>query len=137
MRFYRGSLRQVPPGAIAASIGSLSARILPDSWRATAPGQLSRKEAPSAPAEEAFRDPHITTRPRVPRSNGLVYRSIGEMIRAKLLRARFKRLFTVPRLHPVISAISSYVFPSSSLRTKTILWCSGSFETAFSTISFR
>ena len=33
--------------------------------------------------------------------------SEGAITRAKLLRARFKRLFTVPRLHPVISAISS------------------------------
>ena len=33
--------------------------------------------------------------------------SVGAITRAKLLRARFRRLFTVPRLHPVISAISS------------------------------
>ncbi len=32
---------------------------------------------------------------------------MGAMIVAKLFRARFRRLFTVPRLHPVISAISS------------------------------
>ena len=44
----------------------------------------------------------------------------GAMILAKLFRARFSRLFTVPRLHPVMSAISSYVFPSNSLRTNTI-----------------
>jgi hypothetical protein len=31
----------------------------------------------------------------------------GAMIRAKLFLARFKRLLTVPRLHPVISAMSS------------------------------
>jgi len=33
--------------------------------------------------------------------------SSGAMIAAKLLRARFRRLLTVPRLQPVISAISS------------------------------
>ena len=31
----------------------------------------------------------------------------GAMMEAKLFRARFSRLFTVPKLHPVISAISS------------------------------
>lgn len=33
--------------------------------------------------------------------------SMGAMIWAKLFRARFRRLFTVPRLHLVMSAISS------------------------------
>jgi hypothetical protein len=33
--------------------------------------------------------------------------SIGSMIMAKLVRARFSRLFTVPTLMPVSSAISS------------------------------
>lgn len=32
---------------------------------------------------------------------------MGATMRAKLLRARFSRLLTVPRLHSVISAISS------------------------------
>ncbi len=35
------------------------------------------------------------------------YFTMGAMIRAKWLRARLSRLFTVPRLQPVISAISS------------------------------
>lgn len=47
------------------------------------------------------------------------YSSPGAMIAANALRARFSRDFTVPRLQAVISAISSYDFPSSSRRTKT------------------
>ena len=43
----------------------------------------------------------------------------GSMISAKALRARFRRDFTVPRLQSVISAISSYDFPSSSRSTNT------------------
>lgn len=35
------------------------------------------------------------------------YRSPGSMIAANAFRARFSRDFTVPRLHAVISAISS------------------------------
>ena len=45
----------------------------------------------------------------------------GAMISANELRARFSRDFTVPRLQDVISAISSYDFPSSSRRMKTCL----------------
>ena len=44
------------------------------------------------------------------RSRGLIhgcYSIIGAISRAKLFRARFKRLLTVPREHPVMSAISS------------------------------
>ena len=44
----------------------------------------------------------------LPRAGGAArYFTIGAMIRANWLRARLSRLFTVPRLHPVISAISS------------------------------
>lgn len=43
----------------------------------------------------------------------------GSMIAAKAVRARLSRDFTVPRLQSVISAISSYDFPSSSRRTNT------------------
>lgn len=43
-------------------------------------------------------------RPKLARGR---YSIMGAMIRAKLFRARFRRLFTVPRLQPVISAISS------------------------------
>lgn len=42
-----------------------------------------------------------------PVRRGCGYSIIGAMIRANLFRARFNRLFTVPRLQPVISAISS------------------------------
>jgi len=52
-------------------------------------------------------------------SRGSDQSTMGATIRAKLFRARFSRLFTVPRLVSVISAISSYVLPSSSRRTKT------------------
>lgn len=43
----------------------------------------------------------------------------GATISAKEFLARLRRDFTVPRLQPVISAISSYDFPSSSRRTNT------------------
>ena len=45
--------------------------------------------------------------------------SQGSMIAANAFRARFSRDFTVPRLQSVISAISSYDFPSSSRSTNT------------------
>lgn len=45
--------------------------------------------------------------------------STGLTISAKAARARFSRLFTVPRLQWVISAISSYERPSSSRSTNT------------------
>ena len=44
---------------------------------------------------------------------------LGWMIEANAFRARFSRDFTVPRLHSVISAISSYDLPSSSRSTNT------------------
>ena len=47
--------------------------------------------------------------------------SAGAMISANEFRARFSRDFTVPRLQDVISAISSYDFPSSSRRMNTCL----------------
>ena len=47
------------------------------------------------------------------------YSSPGSMMAAKEFLARFSLLFTVPRLQPVISAISSYDLPSSSRSTKT------------------
>ena len=50
---------------------------------------------------------------------GVRYPIAGSMISAKAARARFSRDFTVPRLQPVISAISSYGFPSSSRSTNT------------------
>src|SRR5581483_11926755 len=46
-------------------------------------------------------------------------RNAGAMISANEVRARFNRDFTVPRLHAVISAISSYDLPSSSRRMNT------------------
>jgi len=49
------------------------------------------------------------------------YSKAGAMISANEFRARFSRDFTVPRLHDVISAISSYDFPSSSRRMNTCL----------------
>src|SRR5687768_11174178 len=49
----------------------------------------------------------------------IVYSSPGSMIAANEFLARFNRLFTVPRLQPVISAISSYDLPSSSRSTNT------------------
>lgn len=65
--------------------------------------------------------PHPTSHSDEVRFSGTPRQSImGAMICAKLFRARFSRLFTVPRLQPVISAISSYVFPSISRRTKTM-----------------
>ena len=45
--------------------------------------------------------PALTTPPPIG------YRSPGSMIAANAFRARFSRDFTVPRLHAVISAISS------------------------------
>src|SRR5690606_35638514 len=53
-----------------------------------------------------------------PRDQG-AYCNPGAMICAKLFRARFNLLFTVPRFTPVISEISSYVLPSISRRTNT------------------
>lgn len=47
------------------------------------------------------------------------YSSQGSIIAAKEFRARFSRDFTVPRLQSVISAISSYDFPSNSRSTNT------------------
>ena len=58
------------------------------------------------------------SRPRVPPPVRPQSRK-GSMIDAKEFRARLSLDFTVPRLHDVISAISSYDFPSSSRRTNT------------------
>lgn len=44
----------------------------------------------------------------------------GAIISAKEFRARFSLDLTVPRLHSVISAISSYDLPSSSRRMNTL-----------------
>lgn len=44
---------------------------------------------------------------RPPGLSGSGQSTMGAMIRAKLFRARFSRLFTVPRFVSVISAISS------------------------------
>ena len=49
----------------------------------------------------------------------LVQSIFGSMIDANAFRALFSRDFTVPRLQSVMSAISSYDFPSSSRRTNT------------------
>src|SRR5688572_11398322 len=49
------------------------------------------------------------------------YSSDGATREAKAFRARFNLDFTVPRLQEVISAISSYDFPSSSRNTNTFL----------------
>lgn len=56
--------------------------------------------------------------PRIPDRRDC-YPIAGSMISANAARARLSRDFTVPRLHPVISAISSYGFPSSSRSTNT------------------
>ena len=48
-----------------------------------------------------------------------LYRTSGAMMSAKAVRARLRRDLTVPRFTPVISAISSYDFPSSSRSTNT------------------
>src|SRR5438309_7743902 len=56
---------------------------------------------------EGFRNPY--TPPPSPHASwrGVwSYSTIGPIRWAKLFRARFRRLFTVPRLQPVISAIS-------------------------------
>lgn len=50
--------------------------------------------------------PRLTV-PFLSRAFGRRQSRSGAMIRAKLLRARFSLLLTVPRLHPVISAMSS------------------------------
>ena len=52
-------------------------------------------------------------------SYSIRYPSEGPMIEANALRARLSRDLTVPKLHDVISAISSYDFPSSSRRMNT------------------
>jgi len=49
----------------------------------------------------------------------LVQSIFGSMIDANAFRALFSRDFTVPRLQSVMSAISSYDFPSSSRSTNT------------------
>lgn len=54
----------------------------------------------------AIRAARPVSRPRVAGLGG-DQSIIGAMIRAKAFRARLSRLFTVPRLQPVISAISS------------------------------
>ena len=68
---------------------------------------------PSGPATPAHR--------RAPGAQPGTQSIIGATIWAKLFRARFRRLFTVPRFVFEISAISSYERPSISLRTKTTL----------------
>ena len=60
-----------------------------------------------------FRVPHERDNARLPGGAGVVarfksaYSRSGAIVWAKLLRARFRRLLTVPRLQPVISAISA------------------------------
>ncbi len=75
-----------------------------DDLGSTAPAPATHPEIATAPAGLACRG-------RSALHPGRVQSTMGAMIWAKLFRARFSRLFTVPRLHPVISAISSYVLP--------------------------
>ncbi len=77
-------------------------------------GGVPREAAPPAGADGAAR------RSECPPGGGSDQSIMGAMMWAKLFRARFNRLFTVPRLQEVMSAISSYVFPSISRSTKTI-----------------
>jgi hypothetical protein len=52
--------------------------------------------------------PHVSSYRRITATAGRRGQSImGATMVAKLLRARLSLLFTVPRLHPVMSAISS------------------------------
>lgn len=81
----------------------------------------SQKRAPTGFPRRGLFPPHTTSHSDEVSFSGTPRQSImGAMMCAKLFRARFSRLFTVPRLQPVISAISSYVFPSISRRTKTM-----------------
>jgi len=58
-------------------------------------------------------------RPRLFPCSSIGQSIFGSMIDANAFRARFNLDFTVPRLQSVMSAISSYDFPSSSRRTNT------------------
>lgn len=75
-------------------------------------------ETPSRYPGRTFRVPACVVS-EVPPPFQPYYCRAGSMISAKELRARFSRDFTVPRLQCVISAISSYDFPSSSRSTNT------------------
>src|SRR5438874_12898298 len=59
---------------------------------------------------------------------GLCYSRSGPISWAKLFRARLRRLFTVPRLHPVLSAISAELLPSNSRSTEAAGWWVGSWR---------
>ena len=76
----------------------------PTDTHATGTGSILPEPAPVPPG---------TTPP------GRPYRTSGATTSANAARARLSRLFTVPRFTPVISAISSYDFPSSSRSTNT------------------
>src|SRR5438445_1176144 len=61
------------------------------------------------------------------------YSSRGPMSWAKLFRGRLRRLFTVPRLQPVMSAVSASLLPSSSRSTMTASRLVGGCSTHVST----
>ena len=89
-------------------------------------GTIANPGRPAASSIGTGWGQHYKRPPSIEPTEGVLFKAVppgyltsGAMISAKAVRARLRRDLTVPRLTPVMSAISSYDFPSSSRRTKT------------------